>query len=296
MVIVRLKGGLGNQMFQYAFAKQLQKKYCISEIKLDTSYYSRSYKVSGTQYNSIDYFDVHYEKATSEDLKEVCKFRHTQKPMTLSYRIPIFLEMLLNKKYYHIRDFSYVNPKELLAYSYLDGSWQCPKYLEGIEGLLREEFVYKNPISEKVQIQIDRVKSENSVFIGVRRGDYVKPANINLYGELGERYYNKAISLIKTKVENPVFYVMSDDIEWVKNNIHFDEHVTYRTKEMIGNAHEEMMFMSSCKHAIIPNSTFHWWGAWLIPGCDKIITVPYPWFADGTAIDITPSTWTKLER
>ena len=81
---------------------------------------------------------------------------------------------------------------------------------------------------------------------------------------------------------------MSDDVEWVKQNIHFNVPVVFREGEMVGNAHEEIAFMRACKHAIIPNSTFHWWGAWLIDNEDKIVISPKPWFADGTDIDIIP--------
>lgn len=296
-MIVRLKGGLGNQMFQYAFIKQLETVYGIKDIKVDSSFFNKSDKVVGTQYNSIDSFNVHYQRATAEDLKQACMFKHNQKPMTLSYRIPMALEMILNKKkYYHVKNFLYVDPKELLNYSYVDGSWQCPKYLNGIEDIIRREFVYTKPICTTVQKQIDKAIAENSVFIGIRRGDYVKPENIGLYGELGEKYYNEAIQIIKENVEAPIFYVMSDDIDWVKENILFSVPVIYRQNDMIGNAHEEMMFMRACKHAIIPNSTFHWWGAWLINNPGKVVIAPLPWFADGTKIDIIPDNWERIER
>lgn len=295
-MIVRLKGGLGNQMFQYAFTKQLEYVYGIKDILMDGSFYTRADQVTVTQYNSIDDFDVHYKKATAEDIKKACLFSHSQKPMTLSYRIPMLLEIVLNKRYYHVKNFLYVDPEELRKYRYLDGSWQCPKYFEGIEVILRKEFTYQKPISNVVQLQIDRVKNENSVFIGIRRGDYVKPENIGMYGELKDPYYNEAIRIICEKVEDPVFYVMSDDINWVKNNIHFNVPVIYREDHMIGNAHEEMMFMSACKHAIIPNSTFHWWGAWLINNPNKIVITPAPWFADNTKIDIVPDLWQKINR
>ncbi len=296
-MIVRLKGGLGNQMFQYVFVRHLEQNYGVKDIKVDSSFFSKSNEVVGTQYNSIDYFDVHYQRATTEDLKRACMFRHNQKPMTLSYRIPMALEMIMNKKkYYHVRNFLYVDPKELLDYAYLDGSWQCPKYLNGIEDIIRKEFVYTKKISDVVQKQIAKVKTENSVFIGIRRGDYVKPENIGLYGELKDKYYNDAMRKIKEKTEAPVFYVMSDDIDWVKKNISFTLPVIYREGEMIGNAHEEMMFMRACKHAIIPNSTFHWWGAWLIDNTEKIVIAPKPWFADGTQIDILPPEWVLIDR
>ena len=297
-MIVRLKGGLGNQMFQYAFVRGLQEKYGVENVSLDDSFYKNAGKVKVTQYgNSIDDFNVRYRKATREDIQRVCYFRHDQTPMTLRYRVPMALEMLLNKNYFHVRDFKYKDPRELLKYQYLDGSWQSWKYLEGIEELLRKEFTRKTEVSKTLDEQIAKVQKEESVFIGIRRGDYIiNQANRTLYGFMSQNYYNTGIQLIKEKHPDSIFYVMSDDVGWVKENIAFNCPVVYREDDMIGSASEELVFMSSCKHAIIPNSTFHWWGAWLINNPDKIVVAPSQWFANGTEIDILPPTWMMIER
>lgn len=297
-MIVRLKGGLGNQMFQYAFVRCLQENYGIQDVFIDDSFFTKAEKVRVTQYgNSIDDFSVNYRKVEKQLLKSVCFFSHNQKPMTLAYRIPMALEMVLNKKYYHVRNFKYVDPGTLLNYEYLDGSWQSWMYLKGIESQLHKEFTLKKPLSSLLMDQIKKVKNEESVFIGIRRGDYIiNQANRLLYGSMSEQYYNKAIDIISEKHQNAVFYIMSDDIDWVKRNIHFKVPVVFREGVMIGTAPEEMVFMSSCKHAIIPNSTFHWWGAWLITNPNKIVVVPSEWFADGTEIDILPPEWIKVHR
>lgn len=297
-MIVRLKGGLGNQMFQYAFVRGLQEKYGVNDVSLDDSFFTNAEKVKVTQYgNSIDDFNVKYRKATKEEVRAACFFPHNQKPMTLNYRIPMALEMILNKKYYHVRNFKYVDPETLLNYKYLDGSWQSWMYLRGIEDYLRNEFTLKKAVSDSISEQILCVQEEESVFIGVRRGDYIiNQANRTLYGSMSENYYNTAIKIILEKQPKAKFYVMSDDIEWVKSNIIFDCPVIYRDGHSIGSASEELIFMSSCKHAIIPNSTFHWWGAWLINNPNKIVIAPNQWFADGTEIDILPPEWTLIDR
>ena len=297
-MIVRLKGGLGNQMFQYAFVRGLQIKYGVNDVSLDDSFFTNAGKVKITQYgNSIDDFNVHYMKSTKEEIKKACLFSHNQKPMTLRYRIPMALEMIFNKKYYHVRNFKYVDPQTLLSYNYLDGSWQSWMYLEGLEETLQKEFTLKNKVSDIIANQILKAQNEESVFLGVRRGDYViNQANRNLYGSLSEAYYNAALNKIIKERPNAQIYVMSDDIEWVKSNIKFEYPVSYRDGKMIGSAAEELMFMASCKHAIIPNSTFHWWGAWLIKNPGKIVVAPKQWFADGAEIDILPPNWTLLDR
>jgi len=285
-------------MFQYAFVRKLELDYGVSDIAIDDSFFAKAGQVKITQYgNSIDDFNVHLKKASSYELKKVCLFAHNQKPMTLRYRVPMLLEMILNKKYYHVRNYKYVDPKALLSYKYLDGSWQSWKYLQGIEEVLRKEFTVKKGISHIIQAQIEKTNCENAVFIGIRRGDYViNKANSRLYGEISEKYFNAGIRKIMDETKNPHFYVMSDDIDWVKNNINFAVSVTYREGEMVGIASEELMFMASCKHAIIPNSTFHWWGAWLISNPEKIVIAPRNWFADETEIDILPPEWITFDR
>lgn len=292
-MIVRLKGGLGNQMFIYAFVRKMQLSYGI-KIKIDKSFFEYIDELGGAFL--IDDFDVLYDVASEEEINKVCLFKHKQKPRTFLYRVFIFLESKLNKKYYRIKNFQYVNPVELLNYSYLDGSWQSWKYLDGIENVIKREFVLKKPLSEKINKQIAEASNCESVFIGIRKGDYTNPENVKLYGSLSDNYYNEAIKIIKAKHPDAKFYIMSDDIEWVKKNIKFDCEPIYRTDEMVGTGQEEMMFMKSCKHAIISNSTFHWWGAWLIDNPNKIIVAPKEWFADGTKIDILPPNWELVSR
>lgn len=173
-MIVRLKGGLGNQMFQYAFLRKLEIEYGITDIAIDDSFYNKANKVKITQYgNSIDDFNVCYKKAKREEIKNVCMFPHNQKPMTLRYRVPMALEMMLNRNYYHVRNFEYVDPNTITKYKYLDGSWQSWMYLEGIEKNIREEFTLRKLPSDSFMRQIREVRNEEAVFIGIRRGDYV---------------------------------------------------------------------------------------------------------------------------
>ena len=141
----------------------------------------------------------------------------------------------------------------------------------------------------------------SSVMVGVRKGDYTKGKKaISKFGAPSLDYYETAIKIILEKVEKPVFVVFSDDIEWVKENLTLETRpgldiaVEYREKNKVNNDFEELFVMASCKHAIISNSTFNFWGAWLIRNPDKIVVAPKEWFKDNSPIDIVPSTWIKI--
>ena len=158
---------------------------------------------------------------------------------------------------------------------------------------IRNEFVPNYDISTKTKDIIEKVKQENSVFVGIRKGDYSNSESH--FGSFGNDYYQKAMNYISSKVENPVFYVFSNDIPWVKENIDFSNRtVVYREPEDIVDDFEDFLIMTECKHSIIINSTFHWWGARLNYNKDKIVVAPQKWFFDDSPIDIIPPYWVRI--
>lgn len=293
MKFVKLKGGLGNQLFQYAFLKALQLTYD-QEVKADLSYYS-SIENDTVRIPRIEQLKVNIAKATPCELSDVCMLQHAGDPRKLNYKIGVFLEKTLNRSYYFESDRQYRDPGKILNYQYFDGYWQSYKYLEGIEDDIRNEVVMKGDFSEAAKAMISQIRNENAVFIGVRRGDYLANARSKRrFGYFGDDYFTQAISTIKERVNDPVFYVFSNDIEGVKQTIRFNEKVIYREEKHQISDVEELFIMASCRHAIIVNSTFYWWGAWLIENEDKVIVAPRRWFADGAAVDIIPDSWIKL--
>lgn len=290
-MIVRIKGGMGNQIFQYILLKQLELNYGVKDIKADFSFFTRGY---GFFEDRLSMHDIHCERATKEDMKKVCFFSHDQKIHTLKYKIPVWLEKTFNPKYFFEPDRGYRDPKVLLKYEVLDGYWQSWRYLNGIEDVIKKEFNILYRCSDKTKRQAEEISKQNAVMIGVRKGDYALYSNH--YFQIGADYQIKAANYIAERIENPVFYVFTNDIEWVRKNMDFGKlNVIYRDKSMQVSDIEEMQLMQTCKHAIIPNSTFHWFGAFLIPNKDKIIVRPEKFFCDGSPEDLFHPTWTIIK-
>ena len=291
MKIVKLKGGLGNQMFQYAFARLLEKR-TNEAVKLDYTSYT-SLKNDTVRVPRIAKFSLSLDPATGSDLDSVCKFKHRGNSQSFFYRLGIYAEKTLNKKYFWEPTRAFIDPDVLTSCDYFDGYWQSYKYVDEVKDVLRFDFAPKDQLSEKTAAIQKIMQSQNSVFVGVRRGDYT--AEAAHYGQFSSEYYRKAMDLIAEKTENPVFYIFSNDIAWCKENLDFGVHsVLYREPEDQTDDFEELMLMASCKHAIIVNSTYNWWGAYLIDNPKKIVCCPEKWFFDDAPIEIIPEEFTKI--
>ena len=135
----------------------------------------------------------------------------------------------------------------------------------------------------------------NAVSVHVRRGDYVNNKNANAFhGVCSPEYYRKAIELIAKRVDSPKYFVFSDDIEWVKEHIEIPNAVFVSQKDIAD--HEELVLMSKCKHAIIANSSFSWWGAWLNANPNKLVIAPKQWVSDSrvNTVDAIPAEWVRI--
>ena len=298
--IIKLKAGLGNQMFQYAFYRLLELKYQINDIYLDTSYYSHPSFKKYLEFG-IDKLCVNYRIAKKSDLKAIHTIYNSFKPHHFFHRLIVALQSKFNKNYYFEKNRAYINIETILNYSYFDGYWQSWRYIEPIKQALYLEFKPKNGLSNLSIKSIYKYKELNSVFVGIRKGDYSSSKkNVNHYGTPSIDYYKKAIEIIYSKVHEPFFIIFSDDIEWVKHNIDFkmlgvkEDSIEFRNDEFVFSSFEEMFVMASCKHAIISNSTFNFWGAWLLENNNKIVVAPKEWFKDGKPIDIIPPNWIKI--
>lgn len=288
-MLVRIKGGMGNQMFQYVLMKQLEINYGVKDIKADFSFFNKGHSFFEDRLSKLD---VHFQRATDEDIKKVCLLPHNQKIWTWRYRIPLYIEKTFNRHYYFEPNRGYTDPIELLKYDYLDGYWQSWQYFKGIEDLIRKEFSILYRCSDQTRFLADKMSNENSVMVGVRKGDYALGKDARHYCQLSADYQIRAANYIAERVENPVFYVFSNDIKWARNNLDFGTlKVVFRDPEIQVSDIEEMQLMSACKHAIIPNGTFHWFGAFLIENKNKIVVRPEKMFADGSPEDLFPPFW-----
>ena len=183
------------------------------------------------------------------------------------------------------------------ANAYLTGYWQSYKFFESIRSALLNDFEFSETPA-KIQYEfIDKIHQQNSVSVHIRRGDYVSnPEYTKIHGVCSTDYYHRAIEYICSKVENPAFYFFSDDMDWVKKNITVNNDCVYVTGTPAGKDFYEMYLMSICKHNIIANSSFSWWGAWLNKNTEKIVIAPKLWMADPTidTTDLIPANWIRI--
>jgi hypothetical protein len=292
MIIVKLIGGLGNQMFQYAAGRLLAHKYK-TELKLDI----RDFKNYTLRTYDLNHFDIIENFATFSDLSRITL--QSDGPA-----VKIFKQILKNidhvKPIKYIKEEGYNFQPNILKLSddvYLDGYWQSEKYFLDIENIIRKEFSVTESITPTSQDLITKIKSCESVSIHVRRGDYVSdPKTNSVHGICGTEYYYSAINMIRKSVECPFFFVFSDDPDWACNNIRPNAPTIYVKHEDNSKDYEDIYLMSMCKHNIIANSSFSWWGAWLNGNPEKIVIAPNKWFnsKDKDTRDLLPDKWHKL--
>ena len=272
MIISNLTGGLGNQMFQYAFGRYQAIK---NGTKLKLHFTNALFN---TQYTyELGVFKIKADIATHEDLKKVNVLgnRIINRVLYLcDERFGIQLNRhIITQKYPYKFDSNYLNIKDN---SYIQGFWSDERYFKTIENILRSEFTLKKELDEKNRQILGEIEKSNSISIHVRRGDYVThKSNAKNIGFVGLEYYETAIKEIKKSISHPLFFVFSNDIVWCRENLaplsknmHFISHNSGR------NSYKDLILMSSCKHNIIANSTFSWWGAWLNTNKNKLRISP----------------------
>lgn len=287
MVIVKITGGLGNQLFQYATGKALANKLSC-ELVLDLSFYPtqtlRKYE--------LDKFNINARIATDKEIFLAGGgndfFSKTLKKLGLT---PVVFPKYVKE----LESIKYVEKVDLCqSGTYLDGYWQNPLYFSQNKVELTREFLPRAPLSPSALAWKDHIsQASNSVSLHVRRGDYVENAHTNnVHGTCSLEYYQHAIEKIRSEVHNPVFFVFSDDIEWCKVNLSSLAEVEF--VDNTTSAIDDLMLMRHCKHSIIANSTFSWWGAWL--KLDGLVIAPINWFSDSSRStqSLFPISWLKV--
>lgn len=295
MIIIKLLGGLGNQMFQYAIGRQLSNIYD-SKLFLDLSFLlDKAPKENFTFRNfELSEFNIKAECKSNFEFDYLYNNSLISKVRRKIGRINLILESDMR-----------FNPSVLLAGKniYLDGYWQSEKYFEKIRSQILADFSIKKSISDKINNKEsvkeikDLIERTNSVSIHFRRGDYINNDVINsVHGICNNQYYYNAINLILNKVHSPHFFLFSDDPEWLLNTcLQIDIPITIASTS---DKHLDMYLMSLCKHNIIANSSFSWWGAWLNPNPEKMVIAPQKWFAiddlNQQTKDLLPQNWIRI--
>jgi len=295
MIIVKLKGGMGNQMFQYALGRALSLKYNVS-LGLVLSYLEdrtprpKFHKFVFRDYD-LDLFNIKAEVLPQAKIP----FIHRQNfgPVVALYfdALSNLFNKFFNKKRYFSFDKSILDKG---SNAYLSGNWVSPKYFEDIKDIIREDLTLKNKLPLSIENLKEIIEKENSLCVYIRRRDYV---GNNLYNVIDDDYYNKGIEYINKSSKIDKIYVFSDDIEWCKNNINFKFPTFFVDNKYEGERFVGYLYlMTFCKYFLIANSTFSWWGAWLSKRNGKIVIAPSRWVSDNSVDidDIIEKEWIKI--
>lgn len=295
MIITKLIGGLGNQMFQYAVGRRAA--YINKTLfKLDVSGFKKQEDMTKREY-FLGCFNISESFANE---KEVKKLKTVGKSKLSRYFLKFISFFTLYNKRSHIAEkHFYFDPNILKVRedTYLEGYWASERYFKDIENIIRHDFTFKvKPDSENKKL-IKKIENSMSVSIHVRRGDYVSVRKTQeCHGVCNLDYYKKAIKLITAKVKKPHFFIFSDDPEWVKQNLKLSYPNTVVDHNFQKKDYEDLRLMSLCKHNIIANSSFSWWGAWLNQNKNKVIIAPRRWFNNVliNTKDLVPQFWIKI--
>ena len=271
--IIRYQGGLGNQMFQYAFKLKL-----ISE---------------GFQtYDDLSFYD--FMPFVLEQVFKNVSVSHFTKSNLFTR---ISRKIVENTKLYkRENNYTEYDDNAICHARWYEGYWQSYKYYAQIRKEILEAFTFKEITDSKLRKLEETILSSNAVSVHVRAGDYLKIENAKNFGGICTiEYYNKAINYMKEYLEDPIFIVFSDDIEWTKKNIDIQK-VIYFESTGISEYEDwmDMYLMSLCKGNIIANSSFSWWGAWLNENPQKKVVCPEKWTNNYRNIEVCPKEWIRL--
>lgn len=291
MIIVRLMGGLGNQMFEYAAGRALA-EHRQAELKLDLGWFKtqslRKYELGG--FSMTPRFAGKMEtKGNTRRFRVFSWLLRRRQMFRSAEKCTYFRE----KRFYEFdADFF-----SLGSDVYLDGYWQNEKYFTSSEPAIRKTFFMTGPFPFAQDELIKKMESTNSVSIHVRRGDFAAVDRTRAYhGLCSPDYYQRGVELMKSKIGSPRFFVFSDEPEWVKSHLPLPPETVFVTGGSVETPHHDLRLMASCRHHIIANSSFSWWGAWLCTNTDKMVIAPSRWvIAPGVNdSDACPREWMRI--
>lgn len=288
MIVMRIKGGLGNQLFQYAAAYALSKRLG-QEFAFDpyftTNMTLRGYKIPQLCISCDKIVSAEQLPGKVQILKNACVNKACRILNMAKHRCGDYLYWLETKDEWQA-DFFTIESENL----YVDGYFQSEDYFKNYRTELLEQFRPNYEPEEEYLKTLGIIKKCTSVAVHVRRSDFKKD-NCKFHYLLDEDYYKKAISEMKKRVENPIFFWFSDDMKWVKEHIGEEDHFRYVNIKTSHGDIDDMMLMKNCSHIITANSTFSWWAAWLNEHNDAIRIVPQKAYGMERMI---PNGWIKV--
>ena len=289
-VIARVTGGLGNQMFQYAAAFAAART-AGAQLALDTS--CCDYTPAANRRYMLDCFAVTGRVITPHRLS---RFLYKMAGSERFPRIAALTRLKLNL----------TDVKETQEYHFapvllpvahrirLLGYWQSYRYFEAHAAEIRQQFMLRSPATGHNAHLLEQIRSTpGAVSVHIRRGDYLK---VRPQAILPLEYYQSAVQIIAQKIPLPTFFLFSDDLAWVRQNLHLPGQIVAVDGNDELSGHEDLRLMSACRHHIIANSSFSWWGAWLNPAREKMVIAPRLWLGtpDSHFPDLYPAGWRTI--
>ena len=278
MRLIKMIGGLGNQMFIYAFYLQMRKRFPGTRVDLSDMRHYHAH--NGYELDRV--FGISdREFCIAKPLKKVLEF--------------LFFKVILERKQ-NLETMEAFTKPYAYPFLYFKGFYQSERFFKDVEGEVRQAFAFDlnkaNAESQTLARQIQ--ENPHAVSLHVRRGDYMEPKFYKRYGTVcSQAYFQRAVEMMLAQVPQAHFYIFSDDVEWVQQNLRLPR-ATVVSCNRGADSWQDMMLMSLCRHNIICNSTFSWWGAWLNANPEKRVIAPSRWLADTDMPYIIPETWIKV--
>jgi len=292
MIIVKISGGLGNQLFQYAFGRCMSIKLGV-KLKYDVQTENLSSKFTQRVF-SLSHLIEQSEIATNEDIAnfKISNNKFLQRlERWLVNQFPYLNRKFFIQDLYRGVDFNLVQRDNC----YYDGYWQSERYFKPVEPLIRQHLKSLHELDSYSISLLAEIENSESVSLHIRRGDYISDKNNkSMFGQCTLEYYKHGIQRIVSQVKNPIFYVFSDDLKWVRENFVEEYfHIVDNSSQPIN----DMYLMSRCKHNIIANSSFSWWAAWLNENPAKTVIAPEIWYINKMYDkDIIPDGWLRINN
>jgi hypothetical protein len=289
-IVVRLMGGLGNQLFMYAFAKSLSIKNSIP-LKLDIKSgftHDKTYKRNYL----LNHFMIEDEITSNwESYEHILGRRRRKLIISFNKFLPLMKRMYISEQ---IRAFDEdIYNMTIEKPVYFDGYWQSYKYFDNIDETIRKNFSVRFPLTTEELEEASRIKGCNAICLGIRRFADMPERRRSKLKILDFEYFQKAIRIIEESCLDPHFFIFTQDRIWAEQNFSKQSNITFiRSKDPHRGAAVDLHLMTLCKHHIISNSTLHWWGAWLNANPDKIIIAPNSGWG---AKDIVPLAWKTID-
>jgi len=291
MIIVKLSGGLGNQLFQYALGRHLAHVHGTT-LKFDVS----GFQEGGKRQYALAHFRMTAEFASQQEVNALTGYH----PGPVKRVVDRFLPRVDRRAKTHVCEGkSFRFKRRILSLPdklYVDGYWQSEKYFRDIAEIIRQEVTVKAPLIGRNKGLVEEINSVNSVSLHIRRGDYVSDLKTSQsHGNCSLDYYTHCVQELARAVDQPHYFVFSDEPQWARENIQLDAPVTIVDNNGTAQAYEDLRLMRHCRHHIIANSSFSWWGAWLNPRPGKLVYAPQQWFAHDKwgFQDIVPTEWLR---